>query len=400
MALVVKAVETQGREGSVESFRQELGVPLSSGQFELTLRFLMVAGGTGGHIFPALAVAEELRARGARRERSGMKYVIEFLGTKRPLEARLIPGAGFPLRTINAAGLKGIGGFRGVRNLMVLPRTAVATAKVLRDFQPQVVVGVGGYLAGPVMVEAALQDIPTLLIEPNALPGFTNRALAPVVRLAAVSFEQAARFYGEKARVTGLPVRAAFHSIPSKRHESPFNILIVGGSQGSKAINELMVQCAPLLKRESGWLKVVHQTGETDYNAVREAFLEHGVAALVLAFIEDMPGTMAQADLVVSRAGAAAVAELAAAGRAALLIPFPGATDQHQLANARAVERAGAARVILQAELTPERLISEIRELLGDPLKLMRMERAAKSLARPEAAAHIADLVEGLAAKH
>jgi UDP-N-acetylglucosamine--N-acetylmuramyl-(pentapeptide) pyrophosphoryl-undecaprenol N-acetylglucosamine transferase len=365
-----------------------------------SLRFLMVAGGTGGHIFPALAVAEELRARGARLERSRAKYLIEFLGTKRPLEARLIPGAGFPLRTVNAAGLKGVSGFRGVRNLLMLPRTAVATARVLRDFQPQVVVGVGGYLAGPVMVEAALHDIPTLLIEPNALPGFTNRALAPVVRLAAVGFAQAARFYGEKARVTGLPVRAAFHAIPSKRHESPFSMLIVGGSQGSKALNELMVQCAPLLRRESGWLELVHQTGEKDYHAVREAFLEHGVRAHVHVFIEDMPGALAQADLVVSRAGAAALAELAAAGRAALLIPFPGATDQHQLANARAWEQAGAARVILQAELTPERLIRETHELLSDPLKLMEMERAAKSLARPEAAADIADLVEELAARY
>jgi len=394
MALVVKTAETQGREGKVASSSHEPGVPLGFGQSQPALRFMMVAGATGGHIFPALAVAEELRARGARRERSGMKYVIEFLGTKRPLEARLIPGAGFPLRTINAAGLKGVGGFRGVRNLMVLPRTAVATAKVLRDFQPQAVVGVGGYLAGPVMVEAALQDIPTLLIEPNALPGFTNRALAPVVRLAAVGFEQAARFYGEKARVTGLPVRAAFHAILPKRHEVPFNILIVGGSQGSKAINELMVQCAPLLRRESGWLKLVHQTGETDYNAVRDAFLEHGVRADVLAFIEDMPEALAQADLVVSRAGAAAAAELAAAGRAALLIPFPAATDQHQLANAQALERAGAARVILQAELTPERLMREVHELLSEPLKLIGMEQAAKSLARPGAAAHIADLVE------
>jgi UDP-N-acetylglucosamine--N-acetylmuramyl-(pentapeptide) pyrophosphoryl-undecaprenol N-acetylglucosamine transferase len=286
-----------------------------------------------------------------------------------------------------------------MRNLMLLPRTAAATARVLRDFQPQVVVGVGGYLAGPVMVEAALQGIPTLLIEPNALPGFTNRVLAPVVRLAAVGFEQAARFYGEKARVTGLPVRAAFHAIPSKKHEAPFSILIVGGSQGSRAINEVMVQSAPLLRRESGWLKVVHQTGETDYNAVREAFLEHGVTAHVHAFIEDMPGALAQADLVVSRAGAAAVAELAAAGRAGLLIPFPAATDQHQLANARALERAGAARVILQAELTPERLIREIQDLVSEPGRLIGMERAARSLARPEAAADIADLVEELVAR-
>ena len=362
------------------------------------MRFLMVAGGTGGHIFPALSVAQELRSRGARLERSGVKYEIEFLGTTRPLEARLIPGAGFPLRTVRAAGLKGIGGIRGLRNLMVLPQTAAATARALRDFRPQVVVGVGGYLAGPVMLEAALQDIPTVLIEPNALPGFTNRVLAPVVRVAAIGFEEAARFYGEKARVTGLPVRVAFHAIPPKNHHAPFSILVVGGSQGSKAINEVMVACAPFLNRESGRIEVVHQTGEADYNAVREAYLKHNLAAHVCAFIEDMPEALTHADLVVARAGAAAVAELAAAGRAALLIPFPAATDQHQLANARAFERAGAARVILQAELTAERLIREISDLISEPLRLIEMERAAKTLARPEATAQIADLVEGLAA--
>jgi len=397
MALAAKPDEIQSTEGSAELPGQELGVPFE--RFESGLRFLMVGGGTGGHIFPALAVAEELRTRGARPEHSGREYVIEFLGTKRPLEARLVPGAGFPLHTIDAAGLKGIGGFRGLRNLMVLPRTALATARVLRDFQPQVVVGVGGYLAGPVMLEAALQEIPTLLVEPNALPGFTNRVLAPVVRLAAVAFEETARFYGGKARVTGLPLRAAFHTVPAKKHEAPFTILILGGSQGSKAINDLMIECAPLLKRESEWLELVHQTGERDYNAVRQAFQEHGVTARVQAFIEDMPRALGQADLVVSRAGATAVAELAAAGRAALLIPFPAAADQHQLANARALERAGAARVVLQEELTPQRLMDEIRDLLSDPLRLIRMERAAKSLARPEAAAHIADLVEQMVAR-
>lgn len=160
-----------------------------------------------------------------------------------------------------------------------------------------------------------------------------------------------------------------------------------------------MIRCAPLLKREAAWLKVVHQTGETDYNAVREAFLECGVNGRVLPFIEDMPRALTEADLVVSRAGAASVAELAAAGRAAILIPFPAAADQHQLVNARAVEEAGAARVIVQTELTPERLLSEIRELLADSSRLSRMEQAGKRLARPEAAAQIADLVEGLAAR-
>jgi UDP-N-acetylglucosamine--N-acetylmuramyl-(pentapeptide) pyrophosphoryl-undecaprenol N-acetylglucosamine transferase len=355
----------------------------------------MVAGGTGGHIFPALAVAEELRRRGAP-EGSETKYRIEFLGTERPLEARLIPDAGFPLRSVRAAGLKGMGGLRGVRNLMLLPRTALATAGVLRDFRPQGVVGVGGYLAGPVMVEAALQDIPTLLIEPNAVPGFTNRALAPVVRWAALGFQQAACFYGEKARVTGLPVRAAFHAIPLKKHAAPYSLLVAGGSQGSKAINDAMVRCAPLLRSESGWLEVVHQTGERDYDRVREAFLEHGVKAQVHAFIQDMPQAMADADLVISRAGANTVAELAAAGRAALLVPFPAAADQHQLANARSLEAAGAARVILQSDLTPERLLREISGLLDEPAQLVAMERAAKSLARPRAAAEIANLVEGM----
>jgi UDP-N-acetylglucosamine--N-acetylmuramyl-(pentapeptide) pyrophosphoryl-undecaprenol N-acetylglucosamine transferase len=359
------------------------------------VRLLMVAGGTGGHIFPALAVAEELRRRGAT-EGSEIKYRIEFLGTERPLEARLIPDAGFPLRSVRAAGLKGMGGLRGVRNLMLLPRTALATAGVLRDFRPQGVVGVGGYLAGPVMVEAALQDIPTLLIEPNAVPGFTNRALAPVVRWAALGFQQAACFYGEKARVTGLPVRAAFHAIPPKKHAAPYSLLVAGGSQGSKAINDAMVRCAPLLRCESGWLEVVHQTGERDYDRVREAFLEHGVKAQVHAFIQDMPQAMADADLVISRAGANTVAELAAAGRAALLVPFPAAADEHQLANARSLEAAGAARVILQSDLTPERLLTEIRSLLKEPTRLVAMERAAKSLARPRAAAEIADLVEGM----
>ena len=358
------------------------------------VRILMVAGGTGGHVFPALAVAEELRARAAHRGPLQPAYRIEFLGTKRPLEAQVIPGAGFPLRSVTAAGLKGMGGLRGLRNLLLLPLTALAASRLLREFQPQAVVGVGGYLAGPVMLEAALQDIPTLLIEPNAVPGFTNRALAPMVRLAALGFEPAASCYGGKARLTGLPVRAAFERIPCKPHTPPFAVLVVGGSQGSKAINDVMVQCAPILQRESEWLEVIHQTGEKDYCAVRRAYQENGVRAQVHAFIHDMPGALAAADLVVSRSGAMTVAELAAAGRAALLVPFPAAADQHQLANARSFERAGAARAILQAELSAERLMAEIRLLLGQPERLAAMERAAKSLARPGAAGRIADLVE------
>jgi len=399
----------------------------------------MVAGGTGGHIFPALAVAEELRARG---ERANRRYTIEFLGTHRPLEAKLIPPAGFRLRIVDAAGLKGIGGIQRLRNLLVLPRTMIEVAGILREFRPQVVVGVGGYLAGPVMLEAALVNIATVLIEPNARPGFTNRLLAPMVRAAAVGFAETAHLYGEKARVTGHPVRRAFFDIPARSPVAqallpvlltqpgvaetpveqpllpfpltqpgvavslpaqprvavpPFTVLVVGGSQGSRAINKVVLEALWLLARDPGEMRIIHQTGEHDYNEVRKTYQERGLPAEVHAFIDDMPGALAQADLVISRAGAMAVAELAAAGRAALLIPFPGATDQHQLDNARAMEQAGAARVIVQSELTPERLAREIRELMASPATLNRMEICARRLARPDAAARIADLVERLA---
>jgi UDP-N-acetylglucosamine--N-acetylmuramyl-(pentapeptide) pyrophosphoryl-undecaprenol N-acetylglucosamine transferase len=384
-------------------------------------RILMVAGGTGGHIFPALAVAEVMWARG---ESSGSRYVIEFLGTHRPLEAKLIPAAGFRLRTVDAAGLKGIGGIQRLRNLLVLPRTAVAVAGILREFRPQVVVGVGGYLAGPVMLEAALVGIPTVLIEPNARPGFTNRLLAPIVSAAAVGFAETGHLYGKKAQVTGHPVRRAFFDIPPRRHGplspappgvavapplptvSPprFTVLVVGGSQGSRAINHAVSEGLWLLGQEPGGIRIVHQTGEHDYNEARKAYQEHGLVAEVHAFIDDMPGALAQADLVISRAGAMAVAELAAAGRAALLIPFPSAADQHQLENARVLEKAGAARVIVQADLAPvlrgaERLAAEIRELMASPATLELMEIRARRLARPDAADRIADIVEGLVRK-
>lgn len=362
-------------------------------------RILMVAGGTGGHVIPALVVAEELRARNQRAAASGVHFDIEFVGTQRALESRLIPAAGFPLRTVVAAGLKGISGWRKLRNLWLLPRTAWEAARLLRAFQPDVVVGMGGYLAGPVMLEAARRRIPTLLLEPNALPGFTNRVLRTVVRKAAVGFAQTAVFFGSKAEVTGHPVRKAFFEIPAKEHRCPFTVLIVGGSQGSRAINQAVVAGLPLLEVERARLSFIHQTGEADYNGVRTAYQERGFNSQVHSFIEDMPGAFAQADLVVSRSGATAVAELAAAGKAALLIPFPAATDQHQLENARVLDRAGAAHVIEQAVLTPERLVGEIRDLLSDLSadRLRRMEQQAHSLARPDAAARVADMIEGLA---
>ncbi len=354
-------------------------------------RILMAAGGTGGHIFPALAVAQELRARNGNQ---GGAAEIEFIGTSRGLESRVIPAAGFRLQTVAAAGLKGVGGLQRLNNLMVLPRSAIEAACILREFQPDVVVGIGGYLAGPVMLEAALKDIPTLLIEPNAVPGFTNRVLAPVVRLAALGFEEAADFYGSKARVTGHAVREAFFGLPVREHFPPFTVLVLGGSQGSRAVNDSLVQCLPLLDPTT--VKFIHQTGERDYNGVEAAYRQRGIEAEVYAFIEDVPQAFARADLVVTRAGAATVAELAAAGKAAVLIPYPHAADQHQLQNARTLERAGAARIIEERELTPHRLADEICSLLNSPERLAEIERNVRSFARPGAAARIADLIEGM----
>jgi UDP-N-acetylglucosamine--N-acetylmuramyl-(pentapeptide) pyrophosphoryl-undecaprenol N-acetylglucosamine transferase len=359
------------------------------------------------------------------------RYEIEFLGTTRPLEAKLIPRAGFRLQTVQAAGLKGIGGLRWLRNFLILPRTAFAVGRILREFQPHVVLGVGGYLAGPALLEAALAGIPTVLIEPNATPGLTNRLLAPMVRAAALGFAETAHVYGTKAHMTGHPVRREFFAIPPRHRaaqallpvqgrqpgaaqspaqpgvavppaaqahepELPFTILVVGGSQGSRAINQAVRDTVPLLAGEAYPIRVVHQSGEHDYNELRKSYDERGLPVEVQAFIDDMPSRLAQADLVISRAGATAVTELAAAGRASILVPFPGATDQHQLENARVMEKAGAARVILQAELTPVRLAKEIQVLVADPAGVGKMEAAARCLARPDAAERIADLVEAV----
>ncbi len=356
------------------------------------LRVLVAAGGTGGHVFPALAVAEEIARR---RTASGVSF--QFLGTTRGLESRLIENAGFPYRAIRAAGLKGIRGWRRIGNAAVLPRTFWDSLGVLRGFRPDVVIGMGGYVAGPVLLEAALLRIPTVLIEPNASPGFTNRVLANVVTRAAIGFEETARSFGAKARLTGLPVRQAFFEIPRREHGAPFTILVFGGSQGSVALNRCVVESLPLVAGRP-W-RFIHQTGERDESLVAEAYRRAGAAGDVRAFIDDMPVTFARADLVICRAGASTVGELMAAGKASVLVPFPGAADQHQLENALALERAGAARVIQQADLTAARLVSEIDALLADPERLPAMEAAARKLARSDAAAEIASLVEEVAGK-
>ncbi|MBI2956624.1 MAG: undecaprenyldiphospho-muramoylpentapeptide beta-N-acetylglucosaminyltransferase [Acidobacteria bacterium] len=354
------------------------------------MKVMMAGGGTGGHIFPALAVAEELRRRNPQHE-------IVFVGTQNGLESRLVPAAGYPLRTLRAAGFAGVGAAGKLRSLWLLPQGLWQSRSLLRELAPAVVFGVGGYAAGPVMFVAAVGGTPTVLFEPNAEPGLTNRLLTPLVTRAAVSYEETQARFGAKAVRTGSPVRKEFFDVPPKEHQLPFTLLIFGGSRGALAINQALMDALDSLSASGIPLRFIHQTGERDYNAVRVAYARREIQADVRPFINDMPACFAEADLVICRAGASTVAELAAAGRAAILVPYPHAAEQHQLRNAEVFVRAGAARLLPQGELTGARLAAAILDLLQHPEQLAQMEAAARRLAVPDAAARIADLVESVA---
>ena len=319
-----------------------------------------------------------------------------FVGTERGMEARLVPQAGLPLELIRVAGLKGIGGARLLRNAAMLPAGLWDSERILRRHRFDVAFGVGGYASGPMILLAVLHRIPSVVFEPNVEPGFTNRVLAKLATRVAVAHEQTAALLGHRAVVTGCPVRKEFFAVPPKEHRAPFTLLITGGSQGAARINRAVMDSLGLLAARKNQLFIVHQTGERDYNAVRVAYARHELPAEVVPFIENMAERFAQADLIVCRSGAITVAEVSASGRAAIFIPFGAATDAHQARNAAAMQQAGAARLLPQDELTPERLTTEIFSLLDQPRRIEEMEERARSLARPCAVEDIVDLLEGV----
>ena len=357
---------------------------------------LIAGGGTGGHVFPAIAVAREWLRRGTSGSNEGARSVV-IVGTERGLEAKLVPQAGLQLETIRVAGLKGIGGVKLLRNAAMLPLGLVDSAAILRRHRFAAAFGVGGYASGPMMLLATWDAIPTVLFEPNVEPGFTNRVLASMATRVAVAYPETAERLGRRAVVTGCPIRREFFSVPPKEHCAPFNILITGGSRGALPINRAVIDAIPLLAPRKSQLFVVHQTGERDYNAVRVAYARHEFKAEVLPFIENMAERFAQADLIVCRSGAITVAEVSAAGRAAIFIPFGAATDAHQMRNAEAIQAAGAARLLPQTELTPERLANEILSLLDQPRSITEMEEQARRLAKPRAVEDIVGLLQGVA---
>ncbi len=346
---------------------------------------VVAGGGTGGHLYPGIAVARALLRRDPTLQ-------VSFVGTARGIEQRVVPAEGFELDLIRSAGLKGKSAGAVARGVGVLPLSAVDAWQVLTRRRPALVIGVGGYSSGPVVALAALRGTPTLLLEQNAMPGLTNRLLARMVDAAAVTYEASLPWFHGHGVVTGNPVRDAFLSVPAREGgRQRRSLLVFGGSQGARAINQAMVAAATALRGVQGELAIVHQTGNADEESVREGYQKAGVAAEVHAFLDDMPARMAEADLVICRAGATTLAEITAAGRASILIPLPGATDDHQRRNAEVLAAVGAAELLDQASLTPARLAERIVALLGDDARRAAMAAAARSLARPDAAERIAD---------
>lgn len=351
---------------------------------------LMIAGGgTGGHIYPAIAIAREFLARDASRK-------VVFVGTERGLEKTIVPKAGFPLEFIDVGGLKGKGGMDLIRNVFKLPLGFIQAWKLVGKHRPNATLGVGGYSSGPVLVAARLRGVPTLIHEANAFPGLANRVLGRFVTAVAVAFEEAlTRLERPDGVVTGNPIRKEFFETAEKTPAAKRRLLLFGGSQGSHILNETMAGALLFLARLRDKLEIVHQTGAKDLELIQDAYRHSAFGdARVVPYLDPMVDEIAAADLVVSRAGAMTIGELSAAGRAAILIPFAAATNNHQELNARVVERAGGAIVITEAELSPERLAGAITEIVNDPARAARMGERTKTLATPDASKTIVDLIE------
>lgn len=350
--------------------------------------FAMAGGGTGGHVIPALAVARELRDRG---------HEAVFFGTRKGFEAKLAPAAGFPIEWIEVGALNRTGWRQALRSLGTLPASVAHCLKLMRKYRPQAVFSMGGYVAGPVVMAAILRRIPIVAMEPNAMPGLTNRWIGRFVARALLSFEETARYFPKgRTEITGLPVRKEFFAIPPREPGEMTTVLITGGSRGARSLNQAARESWPYIRESGLRVRILHQTGGDAYEQIAREFPASGVAGEVMPFIDDMPAAFAKADLVVCRSGAGAVAEVAAAGKPAILVPFPYAADNHQFHNAEALYRLGAARLVRDAELNGRRLFDEIRSLAEHPRDMQEMGERARAFAHPGAAKRAADLLEEL----
>lgn len=356
--------------------------------------FVMAGGGTGGHVIPAIAVAREICRMGGE---------VLFIGTGRGVESRLVPAAGFRLEEIHVGGIKNLGIATRVVSLGQLVGETAGQLTRFSEWKPAAVFSMGGYVAGPPALSAVLRSVPLVVMEPNAVPGFTNRHIAHWVTRALISFEETARYFPEgRTELTGLPVREEFFALSEKtagKEQGEFTVLVTGGSQGSRTLNNAARESWPLFRQSGLPVRLIHQTGSAMCEAIAAEFRETGLPGEVTAFISDMPAAFARADLVVCRSGAGAVSELAAAGKPSILIPFPFAADQHQLKNAEVFESAGAARMSLDPDWTGQRFFEEIRLLFENPAGLAAMGQSARKLAHPGAARRAAEVLFEVARK-
>ncbi|MBV9243042.1 MAG: undecaprenyldiphospho-muramoylpentapeptide beta-N-acetylglucosaminyltransferase [Acidobacteria bacterium] len=353
------------------------------------MKVLIAAGGTGGHIYPGIAVAKEILRQDETNE-------VLFVGTAKGLETRIVPENGFQLSLIHSAGLKNVGLVAKIKSLGMLPQSFLEARKIMRQFRPHVVVGAGGYVSGPVLLMAAIMGLPTIVMDSNALPGFTNRRLAKFIDKAALTFEEAMPYFGKKGVVTGNPVRPEFFEIKPHEPGEKIELLIFGGSQGARAINEAVIAALPLMGEMKNRLSITHQTGETMFDEVRAAYDAMEWEADIRPYITNMAESFDKADLVMSRAGATTCAELVAAGKASILIPLPTAADDHQRKNAEALVTAGAASMLLQGDLSGESVARELETAIDQPTRIVAMSASAKKLGRPDAAEAVYHLIDEL----
>jgi UDP-N-acetylglucosamine--N-acetylmuramyl-(pentapeptide) pyrophosphoryl-undecaprenol N-acetylglucosamine transferase len=351
------------------------------------MKVIIAGGGTGGHLFPGIAVAREIQRRYPESK-------ILFVGAEQGIETKIVPKEGFELRTLPIGGVKGLGIARQARNLIGMAGGVFKARAILGEFKPDVVIGVGGYASFPMLSAAALSGLPRVIMEQNAIPGLANRVLGKWVDFAAVTDARTQSFFGKRAVVTGNPVRPEFKSIGAKTHVAPYTILVFGGSQGAQSINHAVMEALDSLTEWKDRLRFVHQTGERQLEEVKNAYATKGFQSDVRIFFNNFHEQYAAADLIVARSGATTVAEIKAAGRAAILIPFPFAADDHQTKNARAMADENAAILISNADLNGKRLADAIRGLIGDPKRLQEIETNARRIAILDAEERIVNLVE------
>jgi UDP-N-acetylglucosamine--N-acetylmuramyl-(pentapeptide) pyrophosphoryl-undecaprenol N-acetylglucosamine transferase len=355
------------------------------------MRVMIAGGGTGGHVIPALAIAGALK--------SAYDAEVCFIGTARGMETRLVPQAGYALELIEVGQLNRVSLATKLKTIVALPRGILYCLGLLRRWRPEAVVGVGGYASGPAMLAALFLRVPTLAFEPNAVPGMANRLIGKRISAAAVNFAPT-RSYFRNAEVTGVPVRAEFFALAPRPPQSAPRLLVMGGSQGARALNQRMPQIAKALLDAVPGLTILHQAGARHAETTDAAYAASGAPAdrwRVQAFLEDMPSQFAASDLILARSGASTVAELAASGKPALLVPFPQAADDHQRKNAEVLVEGGAAVMLLEQGMTDARLLDALSGLLTNPGRLQEMAARARTFAYPQAAARIAEMVAGLA---